>query len=233
MGRSGRGKHFNLTITINTCPTEVAVYPTCIKVTVDGPREPRNKSKFQFFNSSEEFRLSEGDRQDDSSSPVSDCLTPTVLSEESHSPLSFQIQPSYLASYPQDYYYPTLSSSFTKIPVVGYSPIQYPILSDLPENHYQASVEDTSFAEAFSVLSSYIPGTYPDASKASTSEIYQNTDTFNDYVGEPREFETHSSYESVKHSNITNEFHEVHNGGFSDFYFPPDSHVNLCSTSDT
>ncbi|KAM4699614.1 runt-related transcription factor 3 [Discoglossus pictus] len=41
VGRSGRGKSFTLTITVFTSPTQVATYHRAIKVTVDGPREPR------------------------------------------------------------------------------------------------------------------------------------------------------------------------------------------------
>ncbi|KAM8953391.1 runt-related transcription factor 2 isoform 3-T3 [Pelodytes ibericus] len=41
VGRSGRGKSFTLTITIFTNPPQVATYHRAIKVTVDGPREPR------------------------------------------------------------------------------------------------------------------------------------------------------------------------------------------------
>lgn len=38
------GKSFSLTITISTNPPQVGVYAKAIKVTVDGPREPRSKS---------------------------------------------------------------------------------------------------------------------------------------------------------------------------------------------
>nr|ACF96955.1 Runx [Nematostella vectensis] len=41
VGRSGRGKTFSLTITVKTEPPQVATYCRAIKVTVDGPREPR------------------------------------------------------------------------------------------------------------------------------------------------------------------------------------------------
>ncbi|KAM9829446.1 runt-related transcription factor 1 isoform 3-T3 [Syngnathus typhle] len=41
VGRSGRGKSFNLTITVFTNPSQVATYQRAIKITVDGPREPR------------------------------------------------------------------------------------------------------------------------------------------------------------------------------------------------
>ncbi|NP_001267778.1 Runx [Hydra vulgaris] len=41
VGRSGRGKTFTLTITVNSEPPQVATYTRAIKVTVDGPREPR------------------------------------------------------------------------------------------------------------------------------------------------------------------------------------------------
>lgn len=46
VGRSGRGKSFSVSITINTSPVLVATYNKAIKVTVDGPREPRSKSNF-------------------------------------------------------------------------------------------------------------------------------------------------------------------------------------------
>lgn len=50
VGRSGRGKSFSLTITIATYPVQIASYTKAIKVTVDGPREPRSKqSKFLVF----------------------------------------------------------------------------------------------------------------------------------------------------------------------------------------
>lgn len=44
VGRSGRGKSFTLTITLSTNPPQVATYCKAIKVTVDGPREPRSKT---------------------------------------------------------------------------------------------------------------------------------------------------------------------------------------------
>nr|XP_022903487.1 runt-related transcription factor 1-like isoform X1 [Onthophagus taurus] len=47
VGRSGRGKSFSITITVSTDPPQVATYNKAIKVTVDGPREPRSKSNPQ------------------------------------------------------------------------------------------------------------------------------------------------------------------------------------------
>ncbi|CAB3230865.1 unnamed protein product [Arctia plantaginis] len=44
VGRSGRGKSFSLTITVSTTPPQVTTYQKAIKVTVDGPREPRSKT---------------------------------------------------------------------------------------------------------------------------------------------------------------------------------------------
>ncbi|KAK2711228.1 hypothetical protein QYM36_012418, partial [Artemia franciscana] len=49
IGRSGRGKSFSLTITIGTTPPQVATYTKAIKVTVDGPREPRSKTRSIVF----------------------------------------------------------------------------------------------------------------------------------------------------------------------------------------
>ncbi|XP_047735783.1 segmentation protein Runt isoform X2 [Hyalella azteca] len=45
VGRSGRGKSFSLSIIINTTPMQITTLTKAIKVTVDGPREPRNKSR--------------------------------------------------------------------------------------------------------------------------------------------------------------------------------------------
>lgn len=44
VGRSGRGKSFTLSITVSTTPPQVTTYTKAIKVTVDGPREPRSKT---------------------------------------------------------------------------------------------------------------------------------------------------------------------------------------------
>lgn len=49
VGRSGRGKSFSLTIVIsNAACYQIATYSKAIKVTVDGPREPRTKSNYQY-----------------------------------------------------------------------------------------------------------------------------------------------------------------------------------------
>ncbi|XP_039287908.1 runt-related transcription factor 1-like isoform X2 [Nilaparvata lugens] len=45
VGRSGRGKSFTITITVASCPPQIATYNKAIKVTVDGPREPRSKTR--------------------------------------------------------------------------------------------------------------------------------------------------------------------------------------------
>lgn len=43
------GKYFHLVITIHCYPSQVAVYENAIKVTIDGPRLPRNKHS-EFWN---------------------------------------------------------------------------------------------------------------------------------------------------------------------------------------
>ncbi|GMR39871.1 hypothetical protein PMAYCL1PPCAC_10066, partial [Pristionchus mayeri] len=43
VGKSGRGKNFHLTITVHSTPMHVAVVNRAIKVTVDGPRDARQK----------------------------------------------------------------------------------------------------------------------------------------------------------------------------------------------
>nr|AEF16013.1 runt-like 1 protein [Schmidtea mediterranea]AFJ24721.1 runt-1 [Schmidtea mediterranea] len=49
ISRSGRGKYFDVYIHIECNPKIIAVYTNAIKVTVDGPREPRNKHKNFYF----------------------------------------------------------------------------------------------------------------------------------------------------------------------------------------
>ncbi|XP_005177045.1 segmentation protein Runt [Musca domestica] len=49
VGRSGRGKSFTLSIVISTNPIQIATYNKAIKVTVDGPREPRSKIRHPGF----------------------------------------------------------------------------------------------------------------------------------------------------------------------------------------
>ncbi|KYM79109.1 Protein lozenge [Atta colombica] len=44
---SAIGKSFSITITVSTTPPQVATYTRAIKVTVDGPREPRSKTRQQ------------------------------------------------------------------------------------------------------------------------------------------------------------------------------------------
>ncbi|XP_074107345.1 uncharacterized protein LOC141532759 isoform X1 [Cotesia typhae] len=55
VGRSGRGKSFTLTITVSTTPPQVATYTKAIKVTVDGPREPRSKTMLSFLGHQQQF----------------------------------------------------------------------------------------------------------------------------------------------------------------------------------
>ncbi|XP_043361984.1 runt-related transcription factor 3 isoform X2 [Dermochelys coriacea] len=72
VGRSGRGKSFTLTITVFTNPTQVATYHRAIKVTVDGPREPRSTSDLSPFSDPRQF---------DRSFPTLPTLTETRFSD--------------------------------------------------------------------------------------------------------------------------------------------------------
>jgi hypothetical protein len=46
------GKSFTLTITVSCSPPQVTTYNKAIKVTVDGPREPRSKTRKYIINNS-------------------------------------------------------------------------------------------------------------------------------------------------------------------------------------
>ncbi|KAF0309622.1 Runt-related transcription factor 1 [Amphibalanus amphitrite] len=45
VGRSGRGKSLSVTIIVSSRPCQITTYNKAIKVTVDGPREPRSKTR--------------------------------------------------------------------------------------------------------------------------------------------------------------------------------------------
>ncbi|GJQ73600.1 hypothetical protein Trydic_g13944 [Trypoxylus dichotomus] len=62
VGRSGRGKSFTLTITVSTQPPQVATYNKAIKVTVDGPREPRSKTMLSLLGQQQQFHFAFGQR---------------------------------------------------------------------------------------------------------------------------------------------------------------------------
>lgn len=79
VGRSGRGKSFSLTITVATNPPIVATYQKAIKVTVDGPREPRrhNQQQQQPTGAQDSGRQSNSPQQDEN---VDETLGETNLS---------------------------------------------------------------------------------------------------------------------------------------------------------
>ncbi|XP_074032052.1 RUNX family transcription factor Runt related A isoform X1 [Leptinotarsa decemlineata] len=62
VGRSGRGKSFTLTIMVSSSPPQVATYNKAIKVTVDGPREPRSKTMLSLLGQQQQFHFAFGQR---------------------------------------------------------------------------------------------------------------------------------------------------------------------------
>lgn len=71
VGRSGRGKSFLLTITVSSNPPIVATYNKAIKVTVDGPREPRRHNQQQASMSEKSLEEGDSNREEDSSTSLS------------------------------------------------------------------------------------------------------------------------------------------------------------------
>ncbi|XP_038222633.1 runt-related transcription factor 1-like [Zerene cesonia] len=55
-------KSFTLTITISTTPPQVTTYNKAIKVTVDGPREPRSKTMLSLLGQQQQFHFAFGQR---------------------------------------------------------------------------------------------------------------------------------------------------------------------------
>ncbi|XP_035266155.1 runt-related transcription factor 1-like isoform X1 [Anguilla anguilla] len=121
VGRSGRGKSFSLTITVFTTPPQVATYQCAIKITVDGPREPRrHRQKVEELAKlgSQSFseRLSELEqlrrstlRRSPHPHPHTPATNPRLnsapFSSSSHMPDSRQMQNSPSWSYEQSYPY--------------------------------------------------------------------------------------------------------------------------------
>uniref|UniRef100_A0A3Q2E9Z4 Runt-related transcription factor n=1 Tax=Cyprinodon variegatus TaxID=28743 RepID=A0A3Q2E9Z4_CYPVA len=101
VGRSGRGKSFTLTITVFTNPPQVATYQRAIKITVDGPREPRRKAVSVFNHLEKITFLSLG--------KIARCAPalPSTFTSVNTEPLAYsrQIQSSPSWSYDQSYPY--------------------------------------------------------------------------------------------------------------------------------
>lgn len=122
IGRSGRGKSFNLTIVVNSSPPQLATYLKAIKVTVDGPRDVRSKSR-QSGDESQPLRLSRSiplpERQRDEPTDRRRRRSTTELSYVPHSPgvrglrASQSDESAYLLDIPFSRH---TSSSFTDLP---------------------------------------------------------------------------------------------------------------------
>jgi len=97
------GKSFSITITVNTSPPQVATYNKAIKVTVDGPREPRSKTReytyiyiyiyiffFFFFFSMYVCMFTYSVFADDRDSHVKTTVTTTLTCAEIHCNISEQ-----------------------------------------------------------------------------------------------------------------------------------------------
>ncbi|XP_023290015.1 runt-related transcription factor 3 [Orussus abietinus] len=92
VGRSGRGKSFTLTITLSTTPPQVATYAKAIKVTVDGPREPRSKTMLSLLGQQQQlhaFAIASQRGGPFFTSPLVDSLQP-LSSPLQHLPSSLQ-----------------------------------------------------------------------------------------------------------------------------------------------
>uniref|UniRef100_A0AAY5K683 Runt-related transcription factor n=1 Tax=Esox lucius TaxID=8010 RepID=A0AAY5K683_ESOLU len=191
VGRSGRGKSFTLTITVFTGPPQVATYHRAIKVTVDGPREPRREylqghrvkledpQKMQFSD-----RLTEIERYQRASLRMGPANTQARPMHQSHlgpSPQS-QIQGPTADLFPQRTPFPSLS------------PLTDPRFSD-PRMHYpgaftySANPSSTGIGglsvtgmSASSRYHTYLPPPYP-GNQNQSSHFQSNTTPYHLYYG--------------------------------------------------
>uniref|UniRef100_A0A674BXY7 Runt domain-containing protein n=1 Tax=Salmo trutta TaxID=8032 RepID=A0A674BXY7_SALTR len=174
VGRSGRGKSFNLTITVFTSPPQVATYHRAIKVTVDGPREPRRdnymKHSLLFYSFPPSLSLSLSPPSFPvslpsfpvslPSFPVSPPSFPVSLPSFPVSPLPFPVSsPSFPVSLPSFPVYPTsFPVSLTAFPV---SPPSFPVsLTAFPVSLTAFPVYPTSFPVSLTAFPVY-PTSFP------------------------------------------------------------------------
>ncbi|KAG5674269.1 hypothetical protein PVAND_004249 [Polypedilum vanderplanki] len=173
VGRSGRGKSFTLTITVSTNPPQVATYIKAIKVTVDGPREPRSKNATSpgshqlrtlsfnqrllettpYLRDLEPFRRkSLSQLNNNSSNQISNTNVPTT--DYAYKPNAPQIQESNLMGAAEwtGYSSPTVTSSYS----TSFQPTSYDQSSMLPavlpndaynpsDYHYGSSVTQNAY----------------------------------------------------------------------------------------
>ncbi|KAI1885144.1 hypothetical protein AGOR_G00217170 [Albula goreensis] len=184
VGRSGRGKSFTLTITVFTNPPQVATYQRAIKITVDGPREPRrHRQKLEEVVKSGSLafseRLSELDQlrrsalRGSSHPPASNprpALNGTPFSSPAHISDSRQMQTSPPWSYEQSYPYIGQLSTPPVHPATPISPGRANGMTALTDLSSRLSGPDlTAFSDPrvslerpFSSLPSLPDGRYPD-----------------------------------------------------------------------
>jgi len=229
VGRSGRGKSFNLTITVHTSPLMVTVYTKCIKVTVDGPREPRSNKKLPYALSEDG---GDEDMHDGGNDITDDDYTPSVLPTSpiaGHTPVSpteplspssyslvehsMPLQPYWSPSYPTTSpTAPLLLPSYTS-PYTEYTSVHPADITPMPSTYllpvadYQDSTtEDITFAEAFSALANFDPALPPeqDVEETNSHNMSGNSDG--------QDLTVHSFHEGDRGST------EVYEGGYNYLY---------------
>lgn len=228
VGRSGRGKSFNLTITVHTSPLMVTVYTKCIKVTVDGPREPRSNKKLPYALSEDG---GDEDMLDGGNDITDDDYTPSVLptSPIGHTPVSpteplspssyslvehsMPLQPYWSPSYPTTSpTVPLLLPSYTS-PYTEYTSVHPSEITPMPSTYllpvadYQDSTtEDITFAEAFSALANFDPALPPeqDVDETNSHNMSGNSDG--------HDLTVHSFHEGERGGT------EVYEGGYNYLY---------------
>ncbi|VDN06628.1 unnamed protein product [Thelazia callipaeda] len=116
VGKSGRGKNFHLTITINTKPAQIAIVGKAIKVTVDGPRDSRTNKRTAL------------DRHASSSVSSDDCSVSSKVRRHASSVIPRPI-PTLIPSLP------VFSPLFHPFHFVPNNPIPTPISMNFPAHH--------------------------------------------------------------------------------------------------
>ncbi|XP_066430765.1 runt-related transcription factor 3 [Eleutherodactylus coqui] len=197
VGRSGRGKSFTLTITVFTSPTQVATYHRAIKVTVDGPREPRRHRQKHEEQASKHFSERYGDlelirrqgiRVQPNPNPRPSLTNPNPFSNQAQT----QIQATDLSPFPDprqfERTFPTLPSlTESRFPDtrVHYSGAMSSAFSYTasPSTTGIGGISVTGMPTATRFHPTYLPPPYPGSSQNQSGPFQSNASPYHLYYG--------------------------------------------------
>ena len=197
LGKSGRGKKFNVYIVVKSEPENVIVYPDAIKVTVDGPRPPRNNK-----NKNEMLPMSPSDSQASTTTNAYLSLSKSIKKERKQQMINSKlvsIQKEWMSNLPLKKRYKFFfDDSVTSTTTHSVSPRSASTSSSLTSSSYASSNEikdedvesDMMYNQVYSNASSPQPST-PSSSLTYSPACSPQLPVFT---------QSHSQYANTSHS---------------------------------